>query len=150
MNSTPSETLTCLHQATVRHLGRILAAACSSRDIDMYSTPLRTLEHYAISYLLESERGTALPDVAKLLNMSYSAFRKRFTRITGVSPAHYRGQRTIEEACRLLRETGLTNQEIAERLGFADAFHFSHRFKVMTGHSPSGFREALARSASVG
>ena len=281
MSSTPSEALTRLHQATVRHLGRLHATACSTLDVDMSDMPLRTLEHYAVSYLLEgagryvdgnglavplsagdfivvcpgvahrygpgpkrrwreiwvifegpvfdlwrqagildpaapirhlepldhwrrriesirglpqgpssaplleisrlqqvlaealvsaavanftlddfawsvqasnlleSDVGTALPELAKQLNMSYSAFRKRFTRIMGVSPAHYRSRHTIEEACRLIQQNDLTNQDLADRLGFADEFHFSHRFKQLMGRSPKVFREEASRSAAV-
>ena len=46
----------------------------------------------------------------------------------------------IEHACRLVHEERLTNREIADQLGFSDEFHFSHRFKQVTGRSPAQFR----------
>lgn len=101
--------------------------------------------------LLESEAsfGTPLPEVARQLNLSYSCFRKRFTQVLGTSPGRYRSQRIREQACQLMQQTDLTNQQIADRLGFADEFHFSHRFKELTGRSPKAFRKSLLRSAPV-
>lgn len=103
------------------------------------------------STLLESEAsfGATLPDVARQLHMSYSCFRKRFTQVLGISPGRYRSDRIREQACQLMQQTDLTNQQIADRLGFADEFHFSHRFKELTGRSPKAFRKSLLRSASA-
>ena len=39
-----------------------------------------------------------------------------------------------------LRETGMTNEEIASRLGYSDAANFRHAFARWTGKSPSDFR----------
>ena len=39
-----------------------------------------------------------------------------------------------------LRETGMTNEEIASRLGYSDAANFRHAFVRWTGKNPSDFR----------
>ena len=112
-----------------------------------------TLEEFAWGVqacaLLEPEAnvGTPLPAIAAQLNMSYSCFRQKFSRVAGVSPGRYRSQRIMTLACQLMQQTALTNQQIARRLGFADVFHFSHRFKALTGRSPKAFRQGLLRSA---
>jgi AraC-like DNA-binding protein len=95
--------------------------------------------------LLENDRARKkdMPGVAKTLKMSYESFRKRFTRIVGMSPARFRDTRIINQACRLMQETTLPQKEIAYRLGFADECHFSHRFKQITGRSPLQFRKAI-------
>jgi len=41
-----------------------------------------------------------------------------------------------------LRETGMTNEEIASRLGYSDAANFRHAFARWTDKSPSDFRGA--------
>lgn len=41
-----------------------------------------------------------------------------------------------------LRETGMTNEEIASRLGYSDAANFRHAFARWTGKNPSDFRGA--------
>jgi AraC-like DNA-binding protein len=88
-------------------------------------------------------REMSMPAVANNLKMSYESFRKRFTRIVGMSPARFRDTRIINRACRLMQETRLSGKEIAYRLGFADECHFSHRFKQITGRSPLQFRRAI-------
>jgi len=97
--------------------------------------------------LLESDLGRELDlaAVAADLGMSYDGFRKRFARAVGVPPARYRGIRAIDRACELMQEGGLTDRQIAERLGFCDEFYFSRRFKHVTGRSPSRFRADLPR-----
>jgi len=78
--------------------------------------------------------------VAQKMNMSYELFRKRFKRIIGISPTQYQNRRVIELANQMMRETDLSNKEIAYQLGFCDEFHFSHRFKQITGRSPRDYR----------
>lgn len=84
-------------------------------------------------------------DVALRMGLSPETFRKKFVRLAGVPPWHYRMTRVIEHACRLVHEGSLTNKEIAGKLGFNDEFHFSRRFKQITGRSPTQFRALTAR-----
>jgi AraC-like DNA-binding protein len=91
------------------------------------------------------EKGLYVNDMAKRLGLSPETFRKRFARLAGMPPWRYRMTRVIERACRLVHESRLTNKEIAARLGFNDEFHFSRRFKQITGRSPTQFRALSAR-----
>lgn len=52
-----------------------------------------------------------------------------------------RDQCLEEQACRLLRETGLGVDEVARRLGFSESSAFSRAFRRWTGHSPGQFRD---------
>jgi AraC-like DNA-binding protein len=83
-------------------------------------------------------------DVARRLKLSPETFRKKFTRLAGVPPWRYHMTRVIEHGCRLVHEGLLTNKEIAAQLGFNDEFHFSRRFKQITGRSPTQFRALSA------
>jgi AraC-like DNA-binding protein len=95
--------------------------------------------------MLEADptREVPLPDIASQLSLSYDGFRKRFQRLSGMSPARYRSLRSIDRACDLIAQGDLTNREIAAELGFADEAHFSHRFRALTGMTPSAFRSSL-------
>ncbi len=95
--------------------------------------------------LIEEQLAPSLriEDVAQRMNTSYGSFRKRFTRIVGMPPSRYRTTRLIDRACELIQQSDMTNDQIAITLGFCDAFHFSHRFKQVTGFSPRQYRRAL-------
>ena len=53
----------------------------------------------------------------------------------------YLTQYRVEQACRLLKETGLKNYEIAYETGFRDEKYFSTVFKKATGMTPSKYRK---------
>lgn len=92
--------------------------------------------------LLERDLGACidLEDVAAKVGLGYDTFRKHFQRELGVSPARYRACKRIEAACELLRYSPMTNQQVAESLGFSDEFYFSKRFKQIKGQTPRDFR----------
>ena len=79
--------------------------------------------------------------------MGYETFRKKFSRLEGVAPAKYRMRRLIDRACELMHEPELTNKQIAFKLGFANEFYFSRRFKQITGASPRTFRQRLGHAS---
>jgi len=77
---------------------------------------------------------------ARTLGMSYETFRKRFRKMSGVTPARFRAMRIMEEAAQRLLFENTPIKTIAYELGFCDEFHFSHRFKECLGVSPRAFR----------
>ena len=81
--------------------------------------------------------------VAASVGLPYERFRKQFARYLGVTPARYRATRRIDLACELLQSPGRTLQSVALSLGFSDEFHFSRRFKQITGLAPREFRRRL-------
>jgi AraC-like DNA-binding protein len=81
---------------------------------------------------------------ARAAGLSYESFRKKFRDLFGESPRAWSNRRTIERARKLIYEERLGNKEIADRLGFCDEFHFSKRFRRVTGQTPSEARRALA------
>jgi len=89
------------------------------------------------------ERDLRPEQVAITLGVPYETFRKRFVQHVGVSPARYRSIRRIDAACALLHTPHLTIASVAAHLGYADEFHFSRRFKQITGVTPREFRRRL-------
>lgn len=86
----------------------------------------------------------SLPEVARRVQMGYSAFRKRFAQQAGVSPRDYRIRRRIERAMAMLTRERLLIKEAASRLGYPDEYAFSAQFKKHTGLAPSAFRKRHA------
>ncbi|MFW5830069.1 MAG: helix-turn-helix transcriptional regulator [Planctomycetota bacterium] len=86
-----------------------------------------------------------LPGLATELGMSYATFRRRFRQRVGLAPDTYRTQQRLAQAAALLRFSRMPLQEVAERLGFSDAFSLSHAFKRHHGEAPSYYRARHVR-----
>jgi AraC-like DNA-binding protein len=93
--------------------------------------------------LLRGAGSGGLEAVAESCGLSYESFRKRFRAATGESPAAYRRRHLVLQAAGILRRSQATNAELAEQLGFCDAFHFSRVFQKQTGLTPREFRLRL-------
>jgi AraC-like DNA-binding protein len=104
------------------------------------------LRHARALLEADMDRELYVEDVARKLKLSPETFRKKFCRLAGQSPWRYRLERLIDQACRLVHEGQVTNKEIAGQLGFSDEFHFSRRFKQITGLSPTQYRALVPRS----
>jgi len=87
-----------------------------------------------------NERQLPWPEIARSMGTSERTFRRRFLRLAGCTPARFHEQLRFTEARRLLLETDLKISTIAQRLSFANEYHFSRRFKQVVGLSPRAFR----------
>jgi AraC family transcriptional regulator len=58
-------------------------------------------------------------------------------------PAAWIAQQRLERARTLLRITALPLAQVAEQCGYANASHFSHRFRESVGVAPTAFRQAV-------
>lgn len=65
---------------------------------------------------------------------------RAFQQYTGRTPAQYQQHLRLTEGARLLAETDLPVQRIAERVGYRDALYFSRLFRRKFGKSPSQYR----------
>ncbi|NBC11729.1 MAG: helix-turn-helix domain-containing protein [Planctomycetes bacterium] len=81
--------------------------------------------------------------IAERLHVSPATLRRRFRERLGISPGRYRTRRMIDRACELMQQTDMTDQQIAERLGFCDPYYFSRCFKQAVGRSPRAYRASL-------
>ncbi|MBQ7232346.1 MAG: helix-turn-helix transcriptional regulator [Bacillales bacterium] len=78
---------------------------------------------------------------ANICNMERKYFITVFKQCTGVSPQRYRTNLRIEEAKKLLLNTDMSSESIANAVGYSDPLYFSRVFKKYTGISPKFFRE---------
>jgi AraC-like DNA-binding protein len=105
---------------------------------------------HAMELLRETDPAGApldLLEISDRLGVTYTAFRKRFTRQAGVPPARWRAALAIEQVKALLRDPDNTLSRIAAQLGFADEFHLSRRFKQIAGITPREYRRLLESKA---
>ena len=69
-------------------------------------------------------------------------FSTEFKRVFAVPPARFIMRKRLEKARYLLLATTRKLEDIADELGFSDAFHFSKSFKANIGLSPKKFRQS--------
>ena len=93
--------------------------------------------------LMRLEQGAppSVEELAKQLSVSRSTLFRQFRDAYGESPSHYRETVQVERACRLLRETPSTLQEVAFFCGFATPQHFSRVFSRRMKMPPGQWRE---------
>jgi AraC-like DNA-binding protein len=86
---------------------------------------------------------TTAEDISKLLNVSYSGFRRAFKEFTGTSPSQYMMELKLNEAKLLLSTTAQSVKNISYSLNFENPEYFSVFFKKRTGITPIEYRNAV-------
>jgi len=84
----------------------------------------------------------SIQEYARMCGLSKYHFIRVFKANMGATPHAYKTEMLIEKSKNMLTTTNLNIDEVAEALGFEDAFYFSRIFKKATGLSPSEFRRA--------
>jgi AraC-like DNA-binding protein len=83
----------------------------------------------------------AVGALAAKFGMSRSHFSHLFRERTGLTPAHFATEVRIQEAIRMLLDSRVPLQAIAEACGFSSASHFCKVFRRHRHLSPSAFRQ---------
>ncbi|GIO60724.1 MULTISPECIES: AraC family transcriptional regulator [Paenibacillus] len=81
---------------------------------------------------------------ARICNLSYSYFSRRFKAIMGKTFTNYLNYIRITEAEKLLLTTEMTMTEIAQETGFSSSSYFIQQFKQYKNISPSQFRKKVS------
>ena len=79
-------------------------------------------------------------DLAAIAGYSVSHFRRIFQSFTGKTLSLYLQNLRVEEACKLLKNTTMSIEQIAGEVGYSDMKHFYAVFKKINGKSPKHFR----------
>jgi AraC family transcriptional regulator, arabinose operon regulatory protein len=82
-----------------------------------------------------------MQDVADFCGLSIKSLERKFQAIFLESPLQYRQELKIEQACAMLHFSDFSIEEIAERLGYSDRFHFTKTFTKLKSISPGKFRK---------
>ena len=95
---------------------------------------------YVIEYYTQDIH---LEKVARLTNMTETAFCRYFKKITKKTFLDLVTEFRIKHACNLLHSTNKHVAEVCFESGFGNISHFNKQFKVVTGYSPLNYRRML-------
>lgn len=84
----------------------------------------------------------SMDELCRALSFSKSYVSKRFSGVCGYSVMEYFNMMKIQEAKRLIRETGKNFQEISESLMFSNPHYFSTLFKKYLDMTPTQYKKS--------
>ncbi|MEV6814217.1 helix-turn-helix domain-containing protein [Micromonospora sp. NPDC051296] len=86
------------------------------------------------------DRQITVDELAARAGMAPRTFARRFRAETGTTPHEWLTNQRVLVARRLLEETGLTVEAVADRSGFGDAAALRHHFTRRVGATPHAYR----------
>lgn len=108
-----------------------------SRDTIGSETYLRIIDYVHDNYKDE----ISLNQLAELFHTNPSYLSKMFKKECGVNFSVYLNQLRLDYACKLMKQTQLTVNEISEMCGFNNYVYFARLFKSKIGMTPTEYRD---------
>src|SRR6478752_3142861 len=109
--------------------------------------PVRCSEGFApqLDWILQNiEKPHTVTTLARRASMSARTFARRFVDETGTTPMQWVTDQRVLYARRLLEESDLEIDRVAERAGFGNATLLRHHFRRIIGVTPSDYRRSFA------
>jgi AraC-like DNA-binding protein len=128
--------------------------------INQHAIPYGTLDFRAVETYERAKRMMeenflslrSLKEAARACHVDPSYLSRLFQRFGHLTPYRFITKLKMNFAATLLLDERMLVKEVAEKLGFADAFHFSRTFKRVYGISPERFvrqsRAVVSRPAN--
>lgn len=89
--------------------------------------------------------GLSLSTIADSVHVSPGYLSQLFKQVVGESCVEYITKVRLNEAKKLLKETGLKTYEVAFQVGYSDSQYFSTCFKKHIGVSPTDYRDIITK-----
>lgn len=142
------ELFSILHDLSISRNMQFLSDAsfASSRPMAYNSRRIeKTMEYLNQNF----DKSITLSDVARIANMTETAFSRFFKARTGVNFIDSVNDIRLGHASRLLIETTASVSEVAYNCGFNNMANFNRIFKRKKGCTPKEFRDNYHKSAGV-
>jgi transcriptional regulator GlxA family with amidase domain len=88
-------------------------------------------------------------ELARMANMSASAFHLHFRQVTNMSPLQYQKQIRLQEARRILSIETTDAASVAFRVGYESPSQFSREYRRLFGQPPMRDMEGLRMAGAV-
>jgi AraC-like DNA-binding protein len=111
-------------------------APVKARESRAFTTYRHCRDHLQQHFL----RLRTLEQLAKECHADPAYLCRLFRRYDHQSPYQYLLRLKLNAAAELLKSPGVLVKQVAEQIGFGDAFHFSRAFKAAFGLAPEAFR----------
>lgn len=98
-----------------------------------------TLEYIEHNYAKDIK----VQSIADYIGINRSYLTNCFKNVLHISPHEYILNYRMNQACIFLKTTSLTVSDIANKVGYQDAFNFSKSFKKLYGMSPTTYRNTI-------
>lgn len=130
----------------------VLAILSESEDTQELTTNSMSLQNEVdsaringvLSYIVQNyQRELQLSDVAKLANMSESAFSRYFKKRTRRTFSQFIAEIRIEHACKLLVQDKMSISAISLESGFNNLSNFNRQFKQLKKTTPLAYRSTF-------
>lgn len=107
----------------------------------VYKSNLANNVYTIRQYILDNmEQNFSAKELAQKVGLNDSKLRTEFKRIFGISLNEFSRKEKMNHAKSLLKNTEITIYEIAEKIGYKNATHFSAAFKKYVGVTPKKYR----------
>lgn len=140
LNETPNQrqikekTMALLVLQLMNHTDRIKAESSDYKD---------KLAVSVLKYIDSHYRTASLTELAGELNYDLHWLSKEIKKQTGKTFKELLLEKRLSQAAYLLKHTGLSIEEIIERLGYENTSYFFRKFKTGFGVSPKKYREQI-------
>jgi len=120
----------------------VVRAAIRGRDARVIHRAMRFIRARAADEI-------SVEDIARHVAMSPSHFAHRFRAVAGITPMRYLKNARLEEARAAILGGDLRVGEVASRVGYESASHFTRDFKAKYGAAPAAYaRRVTSRLSS--
>ncbi len=136
---TRCETLEDIYNIIISSCNAAILAASDIKIDDKHMIIANNIEDYINSHYIDPN--LSIDIIASHVNKSANYTRSIFKQNKNISISDYITKKRFDEVCRMLKDTNLTAQAIAQKAGMSSGSYFYTAFKKYTGYTPEQYRK---------